>query len=184
VALGAQFEDVLSAARHGAGWALTVLYRELHPRLLRYLRVEVGQDADDVASEVWVNVAEALPRFAGDEAGFRSWVFTIARRRVLDLRRRRTRRRTDPVPADTLESTGDLAVDDIERAVESLAADAALAYLVEQVSPDQAEVVLLRIVGGFNVDETAAIVDKSPGAVRALQHRALNRLAKKISLVP
>jgi RNA polymerase sigma-70 factor, ECF subfamily len=174
------FESVLSGAQAGAGWALTILYRDLHPRVLRYLSVREPGEAEDLASEVWLDVAEGIGRFHGDEDGFRAWVFTIARRRLLDLRRRASVRREKPVPLDLLgveRGTGDAEGE----AMASLEAEAALA-LIASLPTDQADVVLLRVIGDLPVAEVARVLGKRPGAVRALQHRALKNLARKISL--
>ena len=95
--LGDQFESILTAAQDGGEWAVATLYRWLHPALIRYLRGRAGHEAEDLASETWLAVARALPSFNGDEAAFRSWVFTIAHRRVIDHHRavaRRPRTRT------------------------------------------------------------------------------------------
>ncbi|MBV8986185.1 MAG: sigma-70 family RNA polymerase sigma factor, partial [Acidimicrobiia bacterium] len=78
--LGEQFSDVLNAARTGAPWALERLYREFHPSVLAFLRARAPADAEDLASEVFIAVAEGLVRFEGDEDGFRSWLFTITYR--------------------------------------------------------------------------------------------------------
>ena len=173
------FESVLSGAQAGAGWALTVLYRDLQPRVLRYLSAREPTEAEDLASEVWLDVAEGIGRFRGDEGGFRAWVFTIARRRLLDLRRRSTVRRAKPVPLELL--GGDRGVGDVEEeALASLEADAALA-LIACLPPDQADVILLRVLGDLSVADVARIVDKGPGAVRALQYRALRSLARIVT---
>jgi RNA polymerase sigma-70 factor (ECF subfamily) len=106
-------------------------------------------------------------------------VFTIARRRLLDLRRRSTVRRAKPVPLELL--GGDRGVGDVEEeALASLEADAALA-LIACLPPDQADVILLRVLGDLSVADVARIVDKGPGAVRALQYRALRSLARIIT---
>src|SRR5882672_2283038 len=94
------FESVLVAAQAGAEWALAILYRELQPRVLRYLASREPAEAEDLASEVWLDVATGLRRFHGDETGLRAWVFTIARRRLVDLRRRTTVRSTTPPPPE------------------------------------------------------------------------------------
>lgn len=173
------FESVLSGAQAGAGWALTILYRDLHPRVLRYLSVREPAEAEDLASEVWIDVAEGIGRFRGDEDGFRAWVFTIARRRLLDLRRRASVRREKPVPPDLL--AGDRGIGDAEgEALASLEADAAVA-LIATLPHDQGDVVLLRVIGDLSVAEVARILGKRPGAVRALQHRALKNLARIVS---
>jgi RNA polymerase sigma-70 factor (ECF subfamily) len=172
------FESVLSGAQAGADWALTILYRDLHPRVLRYLSVREPAEAEDLASEVWLDVAEGIGRFRGDEDGFRAWVFTIARRRLLDLRRRASVRREKPVPLDL---RGDRGIGDAEgEALASLEADAAAA-MIATLPPDQGDVVLLRVIGDLSVAEVARILGKRPGAIRALQHRALRNLARIVS---
>src|SRR4029077_13295924 len=81
------FEAALVAARAGEDWAITILYRELHPRLARYLRARAAHVADDLESEVWLAIAERLHQFDGDVLAFRGWAFSIARRRLADHRR-------------------------------------------------------------------------------------------------
>ena len=174
------FESVLSGAQAGASWALTILYRDLHPRVLRYLSLREPAEAEDLASEVWIDVAAGIDRFRGNEDGFRAWVFTIARRRLVDLRRRSSVRREKSVPLDVL--GGDRGVGDAEgEAMASIEAEAALA-LIATLPPDQCDVVLLRVIGDLSVADVAKILGKRPGAVRALQHRALKHLARIVSL--
>ena len=173
------FGSVLSGAQSGAEWALTILYGELQPAVLGYLAAREPTEAEDLASEVWLDVAEGIDRFRGDEDGFRAWVFTIARRRLLDLRRRASVRRAKPVSLEML--GGHRGIGDAEGdALVSLGADAAIA-LIATLPPDQADVVLLRIIGDLSVADVARIVDKRPGAVRGLQHRALRNLARTVS---
>ena len=173
------FDGVLIAAKAGAEWALAILYRELHPRVLRYLSSREPVEAEDLASEVWLDVASGLERFRGDEAGFRAWVFTIARRRLVDLRRRAAVRKTAPPPHELL--GGDRGVGNVEdEALAALGTDAALARIAS-LPPDQADVVLLRVLGDLSVADVAEILHKRPGAVRALQHRALRALARAVS---
>jgi RNA polymerase sigma-70 factor (ECF subfamily) len=178
--LGAEFESVLQAARVGASWALTSLYRELHPALLRYLRVQDPTHYEDIASEVWVAAASGLGRFEGGEHDLRKWLFTIARRRLIDLRRRERRER-ERMPSLSLLTPP--VGNSEEEAMEGLATEAALAA-VASLPEDQCEVVLLRVLGGLEVREVAALLHKSKGAVRVLQHRALRRLASVFSLRP
>lgn len=173
------FQDVLAAARAGGGWALAALYRDVHPRLVRYLWTREPDEAEDLASEVWLDVARGLARFSGDEAGFRAWVFTIARRRLLDLHRRRAVRRRTPVPDGLL--GGDRPAGDVqEEALAELGTQRAVA-LIAGLPPDQAEVILLRVIADLPVAEVARIVGKRPGAVRALQLRGLRGLARTLS---
>jgi RNA polymerase sigma-70 factor, ECF subfamily len=173
------FAAVLAAAVGGDEQAFAGLWRDLHPAVLRYLRVVAPGAAEDVASETWLEVVRGLGRFTGDEAGFRSWVFIIARHRALDDRRRRARRWTVPLP-DELAAGWQAADDPADQVVEGLSTRAALA-VIAQLPRDQAEVVLLRVVAGLGVEQVAGIVGKRPGAVRVLAHRGLRRLAERLA---
>jgi len=173
---GRSFDAVLTAARAGDEQSFAALWCELNPPLLRYLHVLVPAAAEDLAAEVWLEVVSGLWRFTGDEAGFRAWLFTIARHRGLDWRRRAASRPTSPLPTGSLADRP--ATDDpAAAALESLATERALA-LIAQLPPDQAEVVMLRVVAGLDVARVAAIVGKRPGTVRVLGHRGLRRLAE------
>lgn len=177
MALGEQFSDVLIAARTGAPWALERLYREFHPSVLAFLRARAPAEAEDLASEVFIAVAEGLGRFDGDEDGFRSWLFTITYRQVGQLRRRIGRRRTDPFPVDEVDERvppGDAESD----AMAAISTQEALT-LIGTLPPAQGEVLLLRVVADLAVDDVAKIVGKRPTAVRALQHRAIVGLARR-----
>jgi RNA polymerase sigma-70 factor (ECF subfamily) len=175
VALGQPFESSLAAAQTGAGWALASLYSDLQPPLLRYLLAQEPGEGEDLASQVWLDVGRAIAGFQGDESAFRCWIFTIARRRVLDLRRRRARRRTNPVPIERLANRPD-PLNQVD-AVEEGQALAQLAAL----PTEWAEIVLLRVVAGLDSNEVARVTGKKPGTVRVIQKRALERLAELIA---
>lgn len=173
-----RFGALAALAASGDEDAIAAIYRRHQPRLLRILRAEVGDAADDVASQTWLEVVRTLDRFEGDERGFRSLLLTIARRRVLDHRRTGIRRPAHPVPGEDLAAAPD-ASPSVERLVlDRLDGDEAAARIAAIVGEVSAEVLLLRIVGGLSVDEVAAIVGRSPGAIRVQQHRALKKLAE------
>lgn len=179
--IGDDFPAIIAAARTGAEWAVAVLYQDLNPRLLRYLRVKSPDVAEDLASEVWLAAARQLASFEGDEAAFRGWIFTMARRQVIGHWRKQGRRRTDPVAVEAL--AGRAAPDDpAAEATAAVSAQDAAAMLAAELPPDQAEVVLLRVLGGLDVDQVAEMLGKRPGTVRVLQHRALQRLAQRLSV--
>jgi RNA polymerase sigma-70 factor (ECF subfamily) len=168
------FGGILAAARLGEEWAVAAVWRDVHPRLLRYLRVAVpGCGSEDLASDVWLEVAGGLGGFAGDRDAFLRWTFTICRRRAIDAGRRVGRRRTDPTAPDVLERHSPEGDGGLES---RLALDAALAHL-SRLPRDQAEVILLRVVVGLDADSVGEILGKRPGTVRVLQHRGLERLA-------
>lgn len=172
----------LAAARKGDEDAFRVLYRELQPALLRYLGVLVGGDAEDVASDAWLQIARDLGKFRGDVDGFRGWATTIARNRAMDHLRARQRR---PVVHGTVDDAAEPAGPDdtAQAAVDSVATDAALA-LIATLPRDQAEAVLLRVVVGLDAKAAAQVLGKRPGAVRTAAHRGLRALAAHLDATP
>ena len=172
--------DALDRARKGDEQSFRVLYRALQPGLLRYLRGLVSDDAEDVASEAWAQIARDLGAFSGDADGFRGWTVTIARNRALDHLRRQRRRPAASTSNAFAELDERASEDDTEtRAMESVATDAAIA-LIASLPRDQAEAVLLRVVVGLDVASVAKILGKRPGAVRTATHRGLKRLAEQL----
>jgi RNA polymerase sigma-70 factor (ECF subfamily) len=168
----------LAAALDGDEGSFRVLYREVQPGLVRYLRVLVGADADDVASETWLQVCRDLRSFSGDAQGFRAWCVTIGRNRAMD-HIRRARRRPETVPDDgSLAEMAD-AADTATLAADAIATREALA-LIASLPPDQAEAVLLRVVVGLDSASAAKVLGKRPGAVRTAAHRGLRRLAESL----
>jgi RNA polymerase sigma-70 factor, ECF subfamily len=172
---GSDFDRCLAAAQAGDESSFTELFRSVQPSLLRYLRTVGGALADDVAAETWLSVVKGLGRFRGDESKWKAWVFTIARARLVDARRRAARAPT-PVDIDVV-LDGCVAADDVAGTVEEMFSTEAALALIGQLPEQQAEVVLLRYVGGLEVAQTARALGKRPGTVRVASHRALRRLA-------
>jgi RNA polymerase sigma-70 factor (ECF subfamily) len=177
--MGDEFAATLDAAQHGSEEAFSALWQDANPALLRYLRVIAPAVAEDVAAETWVHVIRGLTAFRGDEAGWRAWLFTTARRRVIDDARRSARRPAVPLeemaPADAPASP-----DAADAALENLETHAAIA-LVSELPRLQAEVILLRVVAGLDTDAVARLLGRSPGAIRVAAHRGLRRLAATVS---
>jgi RNA polymerase sigma-70 factor, ECF subfamily len=179
--IGETFPAVLAAAQRGDERAFAVLWRDLQPAVLRYLRVAAPAAAEDLAADTWVSVIRGLARFRGDEPGFRALVFTAARHRALDWRRQASRRQAAAVSVEALYDRP--APDDpAEAALEAQSTRAALA-LIAELPRNQAEVVALRMVAGLDVAQVAKLVGKRPGAVRTLTHRGLRRLAQRLAAV-
>lgn len=171
------FQSILAAAQAGAEWAWTRLVVDIDPVLRGYLRRQGATDPDDLAGETWLHVARGIHRFEGDADSFRSWVFMVAHHRIIDERRRRRRRPADLEEEPTLDRAAPPTSSAEVEAMDALE-DAELAAVLDRLSPDQREVVLLRIGAGFGITEIAEIMGKRPGAVQALQHRAFRRLEK------
>ena len=173
----------VAAAQHGDEQAFRILYRDVQPRLLRYLRAMVGDDAEDVASEAWLQIARDLAGFSGDSDGFRGWAATIARHRAMDHQRRHRRR---PQPAAmSIDDLGDLPAgqDTAEIALDAVSTEAAIA-MIAALPRDQAEAVLLRVVMGLDADRAGKVLGKKAGAVRTAAHRGLRRLAARLEPPP
>lgn len=169
-----ELDEALDAARRGTETGMAAIWHALNPPVLRYLRVVVGQAAEDVASETWLHAARDIRDFRGDAAAFGVWLFRVARHRALDEIRRNGRRREDPVGLTTPEHHA--AQDAAGEAIERLATARAL-RLVAALPADQAEAVMLRVVAGLDVAQTALVLGKRAGAVRVAAMRGLRRLA-------
>ncbi len=178
MAIGEAFGGVLAAARAGAEWAWTMLYEDLAPSVLGYLRVRGAAEPEDLTGEVFLQVVRDLHRFRGDERSFRAWVLTIAHHRLLDERRARARRPVEPLDPAAAE-VPDPAAWTEERALSSVEAER-VARLIARLSPDQQDVLLLRTLGGMTIEEVARAVGKRPGAVKQLQRRAIAALRREL----
>lgn len=171
----AALSAAVRAAQDGDEYAFGFAYRAIQPGLVRYLWVQVGDAAEDVASETWLQVARDLRKFRGDAAGFRGWVATIARHRALDHVRHQRRL----PPADgLLEEVAELRAGDdtAGSAIDAMSTRAALA-LVARLPRDQAEAVMLRAVMGLDAKTAAKVLGKRAGAVRTAAYRGLRGLA-------
>jgi RNA polymerase sigma-70 factor (ECF subfamily) len=146
------------------------VYRELAPAVLGYLRAQRASDPEDVLGEVFLQVARDLGRFHGDAAALRRWVFAIAHNRLQDARRREGRR--PPV------ATG--AVPDRPAPAAPDRLDPGLVEALWTLTPEQREVLVLRFVADLPLDDVARITHRRTGAVKALQHRALEALARAL----
>jgi RNA polymerase sigma-70 factor (ECF subfamily) len=168
------FETLRLGMLAGDDAAAATLYRRVQPRLIRYLRSQEPQVADDLAADVWLAVSGRLDSFGGDEADFRAWMFTIARRRVLDHRRRGVRRRTTSMSPDDLDERS---VDAAPDPADLTEAQEAVDLITSLLPPAQAEVIILRVVADLDADTVARIMGRSSNWVRVNQHRGLRKLA-------
>jgi len=165
---------ILAAAKSGEAWAWEAIYLQLAGPVTGYLAVRGAPEPEDQASETMFDVARNIERFDGDESSFRSWVFVIAHRRLIDARRREGRRvETAPLNGDEIYRGGD---------VESEALDAlALGEMIELLDPltaDQRDVIALRMIADLSLEETAEVMGKRVGSVKALQRRAVGNLKR------
>jgi RNA polymerase sigma-70 factor (ECF subfamily) len=181
--IGDGFQRVLARAREGDELAWTVLYDSLAPQLLGYLRGRGAPDPEDQLGETFLQVARDLANFSGDEAGFRSWVFTIAHRRLLDAARSRHRRPTIPLPPERLAPVAEAlrsASGGVDAALDAVADREVLVGLLAQLTDEQREVLLLRFVADLDTATVGEVTGRSANAVAALTTRALGALRATI----
>lgn len=178
--IGEGFDAVLAAARRGDRAAFERLYRDLSPLVLGYLRANGSREPEDLTAEVFIAVVRGVDRFEGDETSFRSWVLTIAHRRLTDEFRRRGRRPEEPLEPGVLrERLGGDPGSAEQEALDRLASAGVLDAL-EQLTPDQRAVITLRVLADLPIKEVADLLDKPVTAVKSLQHRALAALGRQI----
>lgn len=181
--LGDGFPAVLELARTGDDTAWGALYDDLAGPIFGFARGRGAPDPDDVVGETFLHVARSLPGFSGDEDGFRAWVFTIAHRRVVDVLRQRARRPSTPLPDDELAPLAEAmqtSADDLELLVDRLADAGRLDALLEALTGEQREVLVLRFAADLDATTVGQLTGRSTNAVAAITRRALLRLREVV----
>lgn len=157
-------------AQSGAERAWTRLYESVAGQVVGYLRLRGAREPEDLLGEVFVQIARNLSTFEGDERGFRAWVFTVAHHRLVDERRYFGRR-----PVEAVELT-ERPGGNVEAEAMALIGDERARKLLAQLTSEQRDVVFLRLLGGLSVVETADVLGKKPGAIKALHHRGIKTM--------
>lgn len=182
--MGAELEDerlvgLVGRAQVGDPAAFDDIVRGLEQPLLGFARAHNANDPDGVANEVLLRAFRGIVLFEGGAPQFRAWIFQIARNVIADEHRAAGRRIT-PIPLEPArmpeihDTTAPDRIEEIER----------VRHLLRSVPRDQKDVLVLRIIAGLSVAEVAEVLGKRPGAIRALQHRGLERLRREIALDP
>jgi RNA polymerase sigma-70 factor (ECF subfamily) len=162
--------------------AFNELYLRYFDRVYGYLRVALRDphEAEDVTQTVFINVFEALPRYERRRQPFRAWLFRIVRNRGIDsLRQRQRLEPADPVELNRRRDADMADEKATTRALEWLS-DAEMLVLIERLPQGQRQVVVLRYMLDLSTVEIAQVLDRSPAAVRQLQHRALRFLEERL----
>jgi RNA polymerase sigma-70 factor (ECF subfamily) len=175
----ADLRRLVDFAQNGDREALEALYLLHFDRIYSYLHLSVGNrhDAEDLTTQTFLKMLEAIGRFRWQAAPFSAWLFRIAHNLAMDHFRASRRWQPEeevPEPEGATESSAE------EAALESIGRRSML-ELIEDLSPEQKRVLTLKFVFNFSNGEAAAILDKTEGAVKSLQHRALVSLQKQIS---
>ncbi|WP_395696035.1 RNA polymerase sigma factor [Nocardioides sp.] len=171
------FEELLAGARRGEGDALAGLWHRHARDVAAFVRARGAEDPDAVTSDVFLGAFGGLASFQGDETAFRALLFTIARRRVADDLRRRSRR----VPVTSWDDRLDRrTVASVEEVVVAQQGAATLVEAIGRLSPGQRDVLLMRLVADLPIEAVAAALGKSPGTVKSLQRRGLDALRRTV----
>jgi RNA polymerase sigma factor (sigma-70 family) len=156
---------------------LAVAYRELSAMVLGYLRSSGADDPEAVTQDVFLALYPRLDSIRGGAAGLRTLVFSIAHARVVDQHRRRARTPAhysyDPVRDPRTSPSAEEETVGRERGAE-------VGQLMEGLAEDQREVLSLRIIAELSLEQTAHIMNRSVGAIKQLQLRALANLRKQL----
>lgn len=179
-----QFEDereAVDAARGSDPEAVGWLYERYFDRIYRYVYVKIGHptEAEDLAEQVFLKMIESISTFQWQGSTFAAWLYRIAYNLIIDTHRRDARRPQVPLEplADTLPSEGN----DPHRGAEQNDLRHHLVESISMLTDLQAQVIALKFGSGLSNLEVAAIMDRSEGAVKALQHSALQNLNKLLS---
>jgi len=173
------FTALLARVKAGDAAAMSRLFAMFNPKLVRFLVATDAAVAEDLASEVWMTMIRGVQEFAGSSTDFRVWMFSIARRRASEQRRRDTRKPCHPHDATHFIHLpgGD---DPAALVIAEMTGDDAAAFVAATLPPDQAQVVVLRVLLDLDVSEVATVMGRSANWVRVTQHRALRRLADRL----
>ncbi|HVL50682.1 MAG TPA: sigma-70 family RNA polymerase sigma factor [Actinomycetota bacterium] len=174
---GQGLDGAVVAAKDGADWGWTTLYRALAPTITGYLKAQGARDPEDVTAEVFIQAVKGIDRFSGDGAQFKSWIFCIAHNKLVDDVRRRRRR-----PEDLSPDAGRNLVhpSNVEDQVMRNLSDGRIREMFSRLTVDQRNVLYLRMIGGLTLEEVARVLGKPSSAVKALQRRGLGAIKREL----
>lgn len=174
--MASEFAELLQGAKDGQPWAWERIYRTYAPPVTGYLALRGADEPEDLTSETLYHVARAIGKFEGSEESFRSWIFVIAHRRLIDARRAKQRRVEHAELDHELTASGG----DVETEALDNMALADMQDLLEPLTEEQRSVLALRMIGDLSLKRTAEIMGKPVGSVKALQRRALATLRRHL----
>ncbi len=169
---------LVDRAQKGDRAALEELYLIHFDRIYSYLHVSVGNrhDAEDLTTQTFLKMLEAIDKFRWQSAPFSAWLFRIAHNLAMDHFRANKRWQPEEEPPEPEPDEHSSAE---HGAFESIGRKSML-ELIEDLSPEQQQVLTLKFVFNFANGEAATILGKTEGAIKSLQHRALASLQKQL----
>ncbi|OCF84941.1 RNA polymerase subunit sigma [Nocardia brasiliensis] len=183
--VGAELDKLIGPAAAGDRGAVSEIVRIVHPLVRRYCGARLGNTAhlqvtaDDVVQEILIATVNAIPRYRDQGKSFLAFVYGIAANKVSDAFRRSQQHPTYPMAE--MPDAPSTAAGPEEWALAS-ERRAATRELMKILAPAHREVLVMRIVLGWSAAQTAEAIGTSPGVVRVMQHRALNKLRAELKL--
>jgi RNA polymerase sigma-70 factor, ECF subfamily len=173
-----QIRRLVERGQQGDRHALEELYLIHFDRIYSYLHMSVGNkhDAEDLTTQTFLKMLESIGKFRFRAAPFSAWLFRIAHNLAMD--HFRAARRWQP-EEEVPEPPGSEELSAEDEAMHSIGR-ASMLELIDDLSPEQRQVLTLKFVFNFGNSEVATILGKTEGAVKSLQHRALVSLQKQI----
>lgn len=171
-------KNLVSRAQKGDEVAFTQLYEEYFDKIYRYIVIRMGDrmEAEDITQQVFLKALQSINSFKWKGAPFSAWLYRIAHNQLVDYLRKTKRRTSVPIDEITLVADSD-PQEDVEKEFDIRQLSAAIQYLTES----QRAVISLRFTSELPIAEVAEIMDKSQGAIKALQHSAIVALRKALA---
>ncbi len=173
-----ELKRLVERGQQGNKEALEELYLLHFDRIYSYLHMSVGNrhDAEDLTTQVFVKMLESIGKFRWRSAPFSAWLFRIAHNLAMDHFRANKRWQPEEEVPEPDPGEGSAAE---EEALQSIGRQSML-ELIEKLSHEQQQVLTLKFVFNFSNAEAATILDKTEGAIKSLQHRALASLQRQL----
>jgi RNA polymerase sigma-70 factor (ECF subfamily) len=171
-------ESLVRRAQQGEQGAFAEIYEQYQPAVYRYVYYRVGDvpTAEDLTSTVFMRLVERIDRYRYRGRPLLAWIYTIARNVVFDYHRRAERSKVVPLDEQLIDDSSN-----VERAVQQRLTQSRLSAAMAELTEEQRQVIILRFMEGMTCQEAGLMLDKSTGAVKALQHRGLAALARILS---
>jgi len=173
----ATLNEWVTRAQQGAVEAMSVLYLNHYQRIYRYLYYRAGDlnTAEDLTSEVFLKMIQALPHYRNQDVPFQAWLFQIARNLAIDHHRKQAAQPIVEIQEDLQD--GRQPIDDT---LEVKMTQESLSQALEALTADQRDVILLRFIEGMSLAQVGKVLHKSEDSIKGLQHRALISLRNEL----
>jgi RNA polymerase sigma-70 factor (ECF subfamily) len=172
-------DELVVRAQKGDAEAVSLLYLNNYQSIYRYLYYRVGdpKTAEDLTSEVFIKMIQALPNYRHQNVPFTAWLFQITRNLAIDMHRKQNAHLVDSELHENIEEPGQT----LDEILEDNLTRETLLKVMNNLTNDQRDVLILRFIDGLSLAQVALILRKSEDAIKGLQHRALTGLRAQLN---